>query len=223
MVIIYMRPFQEGDRVKIADTVGDVVSRTLLVTRVRTIKNVDITIPNAMVLSSHIVNFSSSARRHGLILHTSVTIGYDAPWRQVHDLLIEAARRTESIELEPPPFVLQTALDDFYVRYEINAYTQAPNRMAGTYSELRTHIQDLFNEAGVEIMSPHYSAARDGGRMAIPDDYLPPGYEPPPFRFAGLYRRVEGSAAGAERGSAAGSGRGTDGGSGSDGGSAAVE
>ncbi|HSM36389.1 MAG TPA: mechanosensitive ion channel family protein [Longimicrobiales bacterium] len=192
MVIIYMRPFQEGDRVKIADTVGDVVGRTLLVTRVRTIKNVDITIPNAMILSSHIVNFSSSARKHGLILHDSVTIGYDAPWRQVHELLIEAARRTESCELEPPPFVLQTALDDFYVRYEINVYTRAPNRMAGTYSELRTHIQDLFNEAGLEIMSPHYAAARDGSRIAIPEDYLPPAYEAPPFRFAGLYKKVGG-------------------------------
>jgi small-conductance mechanosensitive channel len=205
MVIIYMRPFQEGDRVKIADTVGDVVGRTLLVTRVRTIKNVDVTVPNAMVLSSHIVNFSSSARKHGLILHDSVTIGYDAPWRTVHELLIEAARRTESCELEPPPFVLQTALDDFYVRYEINVYTRAPNRMAGTYSELRTHIQDLFNEAGVEIMSPHYAAARDGSRIAIPDDYLPPAYEPPPFRFAGLYRKVGGRGEpGGEAGAASG-------------------
>ena len=87
VVMTYMRPFQIGDRVKIADTVGDVVLKTLLVTRVRTIKNVDVTIPNATVLASHIINYNSSAKQRGLILHTSVTIGYDAPWRKVHELL----------------------------------------------------------------------------------------------------------------------------------------
>lgn len=183
VVLTYMRPFRVGDRVKIADTVGDVMEKTLLVTRIRTIKNVDITIPNAMVLGSHIVNFSSAAKDHGLILHTSVTIGYDAPWKTVHQLLIDAARATRHILAKPEPFVLQTSLDDFYVTYEINAYTDQPNLMASIYAELHQHIQDTFNEAGVEIMSPHYAQIRDGNRTTIPDPYLPKTYQAPAFRI----------------------------------------
>ncbi len=182
IVITYMRPFKMGDRVRIADTTGDVVERTLLVTRIRTIKNVDITIPNAMVLSSHIVNFSSSAQDRGVILHTGVTIGYDAPWRKVHELLIAAAHATNGVLENPKPFVFQTALDDFFVHYEINAYSEKPNEMARIYSDLHQNIQDKFNEAGVEITSPHYGALRDGNRVAIPDEYLPKGYRPPAFR-----------------------------------------
>jgi small-conductance mechanosensitive channel len=183
VVLTYMRPFKIGDRVKIADTLGDVIEKTLLVTRVRTIKNVDITIPNAMVLGSHIINFSSSAQARGLILHSSVTIGYDVPWRKVHELLIAAANATEDILKDPAPFVLQTSLDDSYVSYELNAYTDKPNLMASIYSQLHQNIQDKFNEACVEIMSPHYSAVRDGNKAAIPDDYLPKGYAAPSFRI----------------------------------------
>jgi small-conductance mechanosensitive channel len=166
-VMTYMRPFQIGDRVKIADTVGDVIERTLLVTRVRTQKNVDITVPNAMVLSSHIINYSSTAKDGGVILHTSVTIGYDVPWRRVHELLTAAAGNTEGILEEPSPFVLQTSLNDFYVSYELNAYTETPNAMARIYSELHQSIQDHFNQAGIEIMSPHYRALRDGNQAAV--------------------------------------------------------
>lgn len=182
-VITYMRPFKVGDRVEIAATTGDVIERTLLVTRVRTIKNVDVTIPNAMVLSSHIVNFSSSARERGLILHTTVTIGYDAPWKTVHELLLAAAAATENIQAEPSPFILQTSLDDSYVSYELNAYTDQPNLMATTYSNLHQHIQDRFNEAGVEIMSPHYAAVRDGNQTTVPATYLLPSYQAPSFRI----------------------------------------
>jgi small-conductance mechanosensitive channel len=183
VILTYMRAFTIGDRVKIADTIGDVVEKTLLVTRVKTIKNVEITIANAMVLSSHIINFSASAKNDGLILHTAVTIGYSAPWRTVHQLLIEAALATPNVLPEPKPFILQTALDDFYVRYELNAYTDQPNRMAGIYSDLHQNIQDRFNEAGVEITSPHFSAVRDGNQIAIPEDYLPRGYAAPAFRL----------------------------------------
>jgi len=174
LVITYMRPFRVGDRVKIADAMGDVIDKDLLVVRLRTIKNVDITFPNALVLGSQIVNFSSIVHSGGnLILHTAVTIGYDAPWQQVHELLMTAAKRTEGIVAEPAPFVLQTSLDDFYVAYELNAYTQRPNEMAALYSRLHAEIQNAFNEGGVEILSPHYAAVRDGSRMAVPDDYLP--------------------------------------------------
>ncbi len=183
VILTYTRAFQIGDRVKIADTVGDVLEKTLLATRIRTIKNEFVTVPNSMVLGSHIVNFSSPGTGASLILHTPVSIGYDAPWRTVHDLLIAAALRTPHILKEPAPFVLQTSLDDFYVTYEINAHTSEPSRMAVTYAELHKNIQDCFNESGVEIMSPHYGSLRDGSTTAIPRQYLPKDYAAPAFRF----------------------------------------
>lgn len=184
VVLTYMRPFSIGDRVKIAETVGDITEKSLLVTRVRTIKNVDVTIPNALVLSSHIINFSSSALNPpSLILHSTITIGYDVPWRTVHELLIDAAKQTTFILETPPPFVLQTALNDFYVSYEINAYTGYPNKMAAIYTELHQNIQDQFHGAGIEIMSPHYTQVRDGNKTAIPDEYLPKNYQAPGLRI----------------------------------------
>jgi len=111
-----------------------------------------------------------------------VTIGYDVPWRDVQKALLNAAEATPGILEDPKPFVLQTSLDDFYVSYELNAYTDQPNRMAVIYSGIHEHIQDKFNEAGIEIMSPHYSTLRDGNQVTIPQDYLPKDYTPPPFR-----------------------------------------
>ncbi|MBU2493651.1 MAG: mechanosensitive ion channel family protein [Bacteroidetes bacterium] len=186
IVLTYMRPFKIGDRVKIAETMGDVIEKTLLVTRIRTPKNVDITIPNAMVLGSHIINFSSSASDKGLILHTTVTIGYDVPWDKVHALLVSAAGETDYTLADPKPFVLQTSLDDFYVSYELNIYTNEPGKMASIYSQLHSKIQDKFNEAGVEIMSPHYSAMRDGNQVAIPSEFIPKTYEAPSFKLFGV-------------------------------------
>jgi small-conductance mechanosensitive channel len=122
-----------------------------------------------MVLASHIVNFSSTARELGVILHPGVSIGYDAPWRKVHELLLSAADATEGIIKDPKPFVLQTSLDDSYVSYQLNAYTDRPNAIHLTYARLNENIQDAFNAAGVEIMSPHYAALRDGNRVTIPD------------------------------------------------------
>jgi small-conductance mechanosensitive channel len=182
-VLTYTGGFRLGDRVRIGDTTGDIVETSMLVTKIRTIKNVVVSIPNAIVLSSPMVNYSALARQDGLILHTGVTIGYDAPWRQVHELLLAAARRTPGIVESPAPFVLQTALNDFYVAYEINAYTREPRRMVEIYSDLHANIQDAFNEAGVEIMSPHYASLRDGNTIAIPDGYLAPDYEARAFRI----------------------------------------
>jgi len=184
VILTYTRAFNLGDRVKVGDTIGDVLECNLLVTRVRTIKNIDITVPNSMMLGSHISNFSSSAKDIGLILHTTVTIGYDAPWHQVHELLISAAMVTENILEQPKPFVLQTSLDDFYVSYQINAYTDKPSVMARTYSFLHQNIQEKFNEGGVEIMSPHYAALRDGNQTTIPESYLSESYTPPSFRIS---------------------------------------
>ena len=177
LVITYMRAFKIGDRVKIGDTVGDVIEKTMLVTRIRTIKNEDVSIPNLAI------NYSSSAKKLGLILNTTITIGYDVPWRTVHQLLIDAALKIEKIQAEPQPFVLQTSLDDFYVSYQINAYTENPESAAKIYSELHANIQDGFNEAGIEILSPHYRAARDGNTMAVPSEYLPKDYKTPSFNI----------------------------------------
>ncbi|MBN1633123.1 MAG: mechanosensitive ion channel family protein [Ignavibacteria bacterium] len=179
IVITYMRPFKVGDRVKIGDVLGDVIEKSILVTRVRTTKNEDISIPNASILTGHTINYSSSSDTLGLILYTTVTIGYDVPWQKVQELLINAALDTEGIDKTKKPFVLQTSLDDFYVSYQLNAYTNLPNQMAQLYSRLHQQIQDKFNEAGVEIMSPHYGAIRDGSTVTLPPDYLPKDYKAP--------------------------------------------
>ncbi|MGA7595272.1 MAG: mechanosensitive ion channel domain-containing protein [Gallionella sp.] len=183
VILTYTRAFRLGDRIKVGETTGDVVDKTLLVTRVQTIKSVIVTIPNSLVMSAQIINFSTSADEgDGVILHTSVTIGYDIPWKQVRDLLVEAAKETKNILEKPEPFVLQTALNDFYVSYEINAYTKTPKYMAFTYSELHKNILDKFDAAGVEIMSPHYYALRDGNASAVPSILNAEGYTAPSFR-----------------------------------------
>ncbi len=182
LVLTYMRLFSIGDRVKIGEIVGDVIEKSLLVTRIRTTKNEIVSIPNSTVMNSHTVNYSSDASVNGLILHTTVTIGYDVPWKKVHEALIEAANRTALLLKEPKAFVLQTSLDDFYVSYQLNASTDSPNKQASIYSDLHQNIQDSFNEAGIEILSPHYRAARDGNSTTIPADYLPKDYVAPSFR-----------------------------------------
>jgi small-conductance mechanosensitive channel len=170
-----------GDRVKIGDNIGDVIEKTLLSTRIRTIKNEDITIPNSIILGGSIINYSNCATEAGLILNTKITIGYDVPWPTVHRLLVCAALRTPDILAVPMPFVLQTSLDDFSVAYEINAYTRRPNSMAQIYSNLHGNIQDVFNEEQVEIMSPHYTGIRDGNQSTIPHDFLSAKYVVPSF------------------------------------------
>jgi len=167
VVLTYTRGLRVGDRVKIGNTTGDVVERTMLVTRIRTIKNVVVSIPNSMVINNEIINYSALTANNGLILNTTVTIGYDVPWRTVHELLTHAALSTTGIQQAPKPFVLQTSLDDYYVSYELNAYTSHPKRMAMIYSELHQNIQDHFNKASVEIMSPAYTAYREGNQSTV--------------------------------------------------------
>ena len=154
--LTYRRIFKVGDRVKIADFIGDVIDTRLQVVHLRTIKNEEIVVPSSMIVNSHVINYSSLARKQGLILHTTVTIGYDTPWRQVEALLLMAAERTPGLMREPAPFILQTSLDDFYVAYELNVYTDDPQRTPWTYADLHRNIQDAFNEYGVQIMSPSY-------------------------------------------------------------------
>lgn len=181
LVLTYMRLFKIGDRVKIGEVIGDVIEKSLLVTRVRTIKNEIISIPNSTVMSSHTINYSSDAPDKGLIIHTTVTIGYDVQWRDMHNALIDAALHTDLILQEPMPFVLQTSLDDFYVSYQINAYIREANKQAVIYSNLHQNIQDTCNERGIEILSPHYRSARDGNMITIPSNYLPTDYKTPTF------------------------------------------
>lgn len=172
LVITFMRPFRVGDRIKLNDTTGDIIEKTPLVTRVKTPKNEIVTVPNSFVMSSLTTNYSSSAQEYGLIIHSDVTFGYEVPWQQVHQLMIQAALATPYIESEPRPFVLQTKLDDWYVVYQINAYTRHPEQMTLIYSNLHQHILDLFNEAGIEIMSPHFMGVRKTDQVIIPEEYL---------------------------------------------------
>ena len=172
LVITFMRPFRLGDRIKLNDTVGDIIEKTPLVTRVKTPKNEIVTVPNSFVMSSMTTNYSSSAQEYGLIIHTDVTFGYEVPWQQVHQLMIPAALATQHIEAEPRPFVLQTKLDDWYVVYQINAYTRHPEYMAGIYSQLHGNIQDIFHAAGIEVMSPHFMGVRPNDQPVMPEECL---------------------------------------------------
>ena len=166
IVITYMRPFQIGDRIKVDQIVGDVIEKTILVTRIRTTKKEEVTIPNAKILSGTIVNYSNEDDK-AIILYTSVTLGYDVPWETAEELLLEAALNTQFILKEPKPFVLQTSLDDYYVSYELNAYTSEPKKMPFIYSEMHKNILNAFNQAGVEILSPSYVSARDGSLTTV--------------------------------------------------------
>ena len=168
MVMTYMRPFREGDFIKYGDTEGFVIEKTVLVTRIRTRKNEVITIPNSNLMSSQTSNFTFAAQNFGVIVHTKVTIGYDMKWERIRHLLIEAAKATPHLSKKPEPYVRVTALDDFYVEYEINAYTHKPELLSDIYSELHQNILDKFHEDGVEIMSPHIFAHRNDLELQIP-------------------------------------------------------
>ncbi|MDH3359175.1 MAG: mechanosensitive ion channel family protein, partial [Desulfobacteraceae bacterium] len=177
--LTYRRAFLVGDRVRIADFAGDVLDTRLQVTILRTVKNEEIIVPNSMILNSHVINYSAKARERGLILHTAVSIGYDTPWRQVHEMLLMAARKTPGLVAEPEPFVLQKSLDDFYVTYELNVYTDKPEKMTVFYSELHQNILDVFNEYGVQIMSPNYVADRAEPAIVTKEHWYAPPTKPP--------------------------------------------
>lgn len=198
IILTYMRSFLVGDWVRISDTTGEVTEKTILVTRILTPQAEIITIPNAMVMSGSVTNYSVEAKKSGVIFHTTVSIGYDTPWRTVHRLLIDAALNTKRVLRQPSPYVLQNRLHDFYVCYDLNAYTDAPHQMLAIYSDLHQNIQDKFNEAGVEICSPHFASLRDGNCVAIPEQYIEAGYRAPSFRVNWAERRPDKSSIGGE-------------------------
>jgi small-conductance mechanosensitive channel len=170
LMLIYTRAFQEGDRVEINGVLGLVQDRDLLVTRIQTPRDELVSIPNATVITSSIINFSFSRReiQRPVAIATTITIGYDVPWRQVQALLLQAARGTAGIVTDPQPFVLQTSLNDFHISYELNAHVLEVNRYRETLSDLLAAIQDSFAAADVEIMSPGYHAIRDGNARTVP-------------------------------------------------------
>ena len=177
----YRRAFRVGDRIRIGDTVGDVIESRLLVTMLRSLKNENIVMPNSKILNSEITNYTTLVKENGLILHTKVGIGYEAPWRQVEAMLIEAANRVPELAKDPAPFVLQTALTDFAVTYELNVYCNDESRMAQFYSELHRSIQDVFNEYGVQIMTPNYVADTEEPKMVpVEQWYTPPAQKTDP-------------------------------------------
>ena len=177
--LVYRRAFKVGDRVKINDQVGDVMERRILVTRLRTLKNEEVIIPNSEILNSHVVNYSSMAQEQGLILHMTAGIGYETPWRQVEAMLLEAAGRTPGLLKEPPPFVLQQALGDFCVTYELNVYCDRPNDMTKFYTLLSRNILDVFNEYGVQIMTPAYMADTEQPKIVPKDQWYTSPAKPP--------------------------------------------
>jgi small-conductance mechanosensitive channel len=182
----YTGAFRVGEVIKIGLVTGIVTEKSLLTTRVRTFKNEEVSIPNSVVLNTDVTNYTAMAKGKGLILNTTITIGYDAPWQQVHELLIAAGMDTPDIEPAPAPFVLQISLNDYNVSYQLNCYTKHPERMARLYSVLHQNIQNKFNQAGVEIMSPVYAALRDGNTVTIPPEDRPEGYQVPGFRLESL-------------------------------------
>jgi len=174
LVMTYMRPFRIGDYIKMGDTVGEVIEKTVLVTRIRTRKNEVVTIQNSSLMGSQTSNFTVAAKNFGIIVHTKVTIGYDVPWQKIKEIMESAALATPGIKHKPHPFMMITALDDFYVEYEINAYTDDAVKMPAVYSALHANLLKRFFEEGVEIMSPHIYARRDGIDVQMPEDFKSP-------------------------------------------------
>lgn len=189
IILIYTRAFQVGDRIEITgikETIkGDVEEKSLLVTRIRTGLNIIVTMPNASLLSSNIKNYSASKRdsNRPVIIATRVNFSYHLPWQTVYDILRHAARITPYVLADPPPGVFQRHLNDSSVTYQIEVYTDYPSKEFTIWSELHKNIRDKCNEAGIEILSPDYSAIRDGNRSTIPDNYLPKNYTPEGFNL----------------------------------------
>lgn len=158
LVVVYSRAFRAGDFVRIGDTEGVVLELGALSSKILT-PGGEVTIPHGVVVSGPAINFTRPARDSGggSLISTSVTIGYDAPWRQVHALLLEAAAQTPGVRASAAPYVLQRSLSDFYVAYQLVAHVEDPERTLEVLSELHQRIQDRFNEHGVQILSPHFA------------------------------------------------------------------
>lgn len=177
----YRKAFKVGDRIRVGEHLGDVEDIRMLVTRLRSLKNEEIIIPNSEILAKDVINYSNLAETGGVIVHTTVGIGYETPWRQVEAMLREAAANTGGVKPEPPPFVLQKALGDFAVTYEINVYCDDPKKMNAVATGLHRNIQDVFNTHGVQIMTPNYESDPAEPKLVPPEKwYEAPAKKPPP-------------------------------------------
>jgi small-conductance mechanosensitive channel len=173
--LTYRRAFKVGDRVRIGDAYGDVTAMRLQVTHLRSVKNEEIIIPNSGILNSHVINYSTLVNQGGLILHTIATIGYETPWRQVKAMMLMAAERSPDCLKEPPPFINVKELGDFAVTYELNVYCDQPQRIEALYTQLHLNVLDVFNQYGVQIMTPHYEGDPAQLKLVPPDQlYVPP-------------------------------------------------
>jgi len=175
--LTFRRAFKTGDRILVNDTIGTVESQSLMVTRLRSTKNEEIIIPNSFLINTTVLNYSKKALNPGIILHTTVGIGYDTSWRQVEGMLVMAANRTEGLLKDPPPFVLQRALGDFAVTYEINAYCNDVTKLLYYYSKLHQNILDVFNEYDVQIMTPNYESDPDTPKVVPKENWTDPPAE----------------------------------------------
>ncbi|MDH5426784.1 MAG: mechanosensitive ion channel family protein [Nitrospirota bacterium] len=176
--LVYRRAFRVGDRIQVNEHVGDVVERRLLVTHLRSLKNEEIIVPNSVILNHPVINYSSLAKQQGLILHLTVGIGYETPWRQVEAMLLGAVDRTPGLLKKPPPFVLQQGLGDFCVTYELNAYCDQPKEMMELYNSLSQNILDVFNEYGVQIMTPAYRDDPEKPKIVPKEQWFTPPAQP---------------------------------------------
>ena len=158
LFVVYSKCVKSGDYVRIGDIEGEVINIGSLATKLRTARDEEITLPNSLMVGTATTNYSRLAGDRGMVVTVSVTIGYDAPWRQVHELLLLGASRTSGIRTEPPPRVLQRELSDFYVQYHLLAHLEDSQSRAAVLSDLHAQIQDAFNEYGVQIMSPHFES-----------------------------------------------------------------
>ncbi len=184
-MITYSRALRMGDFVKVGDVEGNVIHLGILSTKIKTLRNEDVTIPNAVVVSQTTTDYSRFGDSDGVFVPTSVTIGYDTPWRQVHALLLEAAGRTEGLRADPKPVVLQAALEDFYVKYTLLFCLKRQETRPFTLDTLHANIQDLFNQYGVQIMSPNYVVDPAAPKVVARRDWFAAPAEagfPPPTR-----------------------------------------
>lgn len=172
--LTYQNAFKRGDFIKVNEYEGFVESQSSMVTRLRSMKNQEIVIPNSILLNSNVINYSLKAKKHDLILYTTVGIGYETPWRLVDAMLKLAAKRTEGISRTPEPFVLKKALGDFAITYELNAYCLDEARMPHYYSLLHQNILDVFNENNVVIMTPAYRGDTTDPKLVPKDQWNPP-------------------------------------------------
>ncbi len=183
LILTYTRTLRPGEYVRIGEHEGTVTEMGMFTTRIRTGLGEVLSIPNSMITGSVTKNYSRSVKGQGYVIDTTVTIGYDTPWRQVEAMLIEAARRTEGILAEPKPQVFQTALSDYYPEYRLvaQAVPSQPRPRAALLSALHAHIQDVFNEYGVQIMSPHYIADPQDAKWVPKENwYAEPARREPP-------------------------------------------